>query len=157
VTTRSITGNEQRDIDWDWYAVDPQGHIGHFTGAGITPLPASVAADFDAAKSLITFFENLEPSTTFIVLGDVEQKCGIWQDVRARERYLLSFGQAARRGLFSYDIGMSKAEYFCVASPDTPLHIDYVPTEVRELLNRTRASVEFYYTWDIPASDTLNW
>jgi hypothetical protein len=154
---RSVTEIEQRDSDWDWYAVDAAGHIGHFTTAGQVPLPASVAADFDAAKTLIAFFDGLTPNTTFVVSGDLEEKCGIWESVAKRDRYLASFGNAACRGLFSHDISTSGSEYFRVASPYEPLHIDLVPVEVRILLDRTHASIEFIYSHDLTAAETFNW
>lgn len=53
---------------------------------------------------------------------------------RDKEWYLRSFAAAASRGLYSYDTDMVVAEYFLVATPETPLHLDILPIEIQQLL-----------------------
>jgi hypothetical protein len=44
-----ITTVDEVTRDWDWFAVDASGAVGHFTTAGMRKLPSSVKADNEAA------------------------------------------------------------------------------------------------------------
>lgn len=156
----AIDAIEERDRDWDWFAVDPQGKIGHFTTAGIRELPKTVKQDEEAALKLIHyFFETAQKTVAYTVRPEVQNDAGARKDESARNRYLQDFVAMASAGLFSYDTntsGPNKA-YFLVASPADPLHIDRLPTDIRELVRRTRSPFTFMSSEHIAATDTSNW
>ena len=54
----AIDNNQEFARDWDWYAVDPDGNIGHFTTAGLRPLPESVKQDLEGTEALDEHFQE---------------------------------------------------------------------------------------------------
>jgi hypothetical protein len=151
---------EERDRDWDWFAVDPEGKIGHFTTAGIRELPKTVKQDKEAALKLIHyFFETAHKAVGYTVRPEVQNDAGGWKDESARNRYLKDFVTMASAGIFSYDTYTSgpNEAYFLVATPAAPLHIDQIPPDIRELVRRTRSPFIFMNSEYIAATDTNNW
>ena len=51
-----IDDAEEFTRDWDWYAVDQDGYLGHFTSAGTRTLPKSVKNDWYAAELVARYF-----------------------------------------------------------------------------------------------------
>lgn len=118
--------------DWDWYAVDQDGHLGHFTSAGLRTLPKSVKNDREAAELIARYFFEQAPAT------------GGWS-LRAKRRKQGSedFALMATKGLFSFDTELvhgSQGRYYLVAIPETPLHINDVPENISGV-SRTAASL----------------
>jgi hypothetical protein len=155
----AISVDEQHDRDWDWYAVDHAGMIGHFTTAGIRALPKTVQCDRDATLSLIHYFDVEAPkSSPYVVRAGVETDAGGWKTNSDREQHLSSFVGMAAAGLFSYDtFTYGPDKYYLVALPSKPLHIDELPQEVSRLLARTRSTLQFQETIYIAEVDTLDW
>ena len=154
-----IDESEEFSRDWDWYAVDPAGNVGHFTTGGLRPLPASVRGDRDAAEKLIHFFEEAEPFTTWEVRGAAEQDADGWGE-GGRERFLKSFADMSSRGIFSHNTHMihgPEGAYCLVTWPSQPLALESVPEEIRVLLLRTLSPFRFGQTVHIPESATLTW
>lgn len=150
-----ISPEEERERDWDWYAVDPLGCICHFTTAGLRTLPPNVKRDREGALRLIAFFEGLPPTSRAEVSSSERVKKGL-AEARDKERFLRSFVAAASRGLYSYDTDMIVAEYFLVAAPKVPLRFDALPKEIQHLLH-VRTDRAFA---DLPVASekiTLDW
>ena len=155
----SIDESEEFSRDWDWYAVDQDGNIGHFTTAGLRPLPETVRDDRDAAEKLIQHFEEAQPSTTYEVREAAARDAGGWGSA-GRERFIHSFAEMSSRGLFSYNTQMAhgpEAAYYLVTRPHQPLTVESVPEEIRVLLMRTRAPFRFGQTEYFLESETLKW
>jgi hypothetical protein len=155
-----ISPIEESDRDWDWFAVDPAGAVGHFTTAGMRVLPKTVRQDKEAALHLIDyFFEKAPKSRPHIVRTEAEIDSGGWPDDLARSQYLKDFSTMASAGVFSYDMPTSgrKQDYFLVAYPQSPLHISELPPEIRELVMRTRSPSPFAESPYIAELDTRNW
>jgi len=156
-----ITTSEEFTRDWDWYACDQEGHIGHFTTAGLRCLPKAVKEDRAAAERVVNFFLNDASETgNFIVRPGVETDAGGWDKPGARDRYLKSFAEMARKGMFSYNTQMihgSRGGYYLVAIPEHPMHIADLPLEIARLVRRVRAPLLFANTDHIAEADTLLW
>lgn len=156
-----IEAAEEFTRDWDWYACDREGHIGHFATAGLRGLPRSVKQDRDALERVGRYLseERKEWSECSFRAG-VEADAGSWKDTVARDRYLRSFIQAARRGMFSYNTEMrrgSDAKYYLVAKPDKPLRTSDLPPDIGAVLSKTLSPISFAVREYITEAETLDW
>src|SRR5690348_7136057 len=138
---------EEFTKDWDWFAVDQNGSIGHFTSAGLHPLPKSVKDDVDALTRLTQYFsKELCPSSDFVVTDTALRHIPQPADSDSRRRFLSSFIAIAAKGIFSYNSEMTRelnSGYYLVAKPLDRLTIVDIPPNVAALLQRTRAPLTF--------------
>ncbi len=75
------------DRDWDWFVVDPEGHLGHFTTAGMRLLPESVKQDLEGLEALGEYFCDAAPCVGGArVREGIEYDCGYWKDLATKER-----------------------------------------------------------------------
>jgi hypothetical protein len=65
--------------DWDWYAVDEFGVVGHFTTAGFRKLPAVIKGDFEAGEKCIHYFDEAQVRSAYSVSGDLEKEVGAFK------------------------------------------------------------------------------
>jgi len=154
-----IPEDEQLYSDFDWFCVDNEGFIGHFTTAGFKRLPKSVAACREDLDSLMRYFKSAAPLREgHIVDSDLATHV---PDVMSRgERHLHSFVAMADKGLYSYDIESYLREnsvYFRVALPIRPLHVSELPSEISKILCGTiLETVRFREAAEIGYAATLN-
>ena len=145
---RAVIIDEQEEFtrDWDWYAVDQDGHIGHFTSAGMRALPKSVKQDRETTEIIARyFFEQAPVVGKWSVRTEAEADCGGWKE-QGFERYIGDFALMASKGLFSFDtdlIRTEKARYYLVAIPERILLVSDLPPDIRELTSRIRAPLRF--------------
>src|SRR3954467_8939522 len=92
-----IPYDEETSRDWDWFAVDSNGEVGHLTTAGFRLLPASVKADWELAEELISFFESL-PN-----IGEYQVRSEFWAS-RKQDPSLASWRKAMPPGSRTYDL-----------------------------------------------------
>jgi hypothetical protein len=155
-----IDEGEEFSRDWDWYAVDLDQQIGHFTTAGIRSLPSSVKRDRCATEAVGVYFQELARTCGYSIRTAAEADAGGWKTVAIRARYLQSFTDMAARGLFSYNTQLvynAEAKYYLVAVPECPLRLSDLPLNIRQMVSRTRASVCFGATEYISERETLRW
>jgi hypothetical protein len=73
----AIDNNHEFARNWDWYAIDPDGNIGHFKTAGLRPLPESVKQDLEGTEALDEHFqERALPIGSSLVRDGVEARSG---------------------------------------------------------------------------------
>jgi hypothetical protein len=156
-----IEAAEELTRDWDWYACDQEGHIGHFTTAGLRGLPRSVKEDRDALERVGRYLsEDRKKWSEYSIRAGVAADAGGWKNSVARDRYLRSFIQAARRGMFSYNTEMrrgSDAKYYLVAKPDQPLRMSDLPPDIGAILSKTQVPISFAIEEYITETETLDW
>jgi len=156
-----ISVSEEFTKDWDWFAVDQTGSVGHFTSAGLRALPRSVKSNVDAVVKLVQyFFNDLSPSSNFLVAKIVETHVPRPNNSESRRRFLASFVEMASKGIFSYNSDMVRGQdsgYYLVAKPLTKLKTDSLGGDIRALLERTKAPISFADSERILELDTLNW
>ncbi len=149
-----IDDDAEAAFDWDWYAVDEEGCIGHFTSAGMRELPRSVKRDREVVDLIRSyFFEQAPVIGSWSVRAKAEWDCGGWE-YQGREVYLTQFAKMASKGLFSFDTEThtNAGRYFLVAIPIRILRVTDLPADVRQLVLQTRAPLRFL---DCPYIDSL--
>jgi hypothetical protein len=125
----------QQTLDIDWFMLDKLGYIAHMASGG-GALPDSVAASVEDNKILQNYFGALKEDHEIAVT-----KVGYFID---------SFIEMGSKGLYSFDVlkpgVLSSTTYLKIVSPIEPLHIDSLPTDVRDILLRTRVDIVFAST-----------
>lgn len=159
-----IPYDEETTRDWDWFAVDCDGHVGHFTTGAFRLPPRSVKADWARAEELIALVERLpetcgsEVRPEFWKSEKAEGQTAVVADAESSERYFRSFATMARKGLFSYDTELKCPEdYFGVTAPKTPITVEALPESLRRQLCGTVSTVRFRDAFRIPEDETLGW
>jgi hypothetical protein len=119
-------------LDFEWYAVDRDGHVAFLTSAGFGPVPAAVFGSEPAYRLARDFFRSLPERCEFIAdLPDDLGRAGCWID-------------AARRGLYPYDWNARQSQplprrpYRRLAIPAAPLAFADLPAEVQGWLEAVR-------------------
>lgn len=136
-----ISEEQQMCTDFDWFALDDEGFIGHFTTAGFKRLPLSVADSAEDQLFISTYFLNTAADRCgYQVSVEFAESQTCWANQEEQSRYLRSFVGMARKGLFSFDIEtyvVPELAYFKVASPQQAVHLEDLPKEVQQILMRT--------------------
>jgi hypothetical protein len=146
-------------IDWDWYAVDEEGHVGHFTSAGMRKLPRSVKRDQEVTDRIRCYFFQQAPVIgSWSVRAEAEVDCGGWAR-QGSERYLQDFAHMASKGLFSFDTETrtEKGRYFLVAIPERILRVTELPADIGHLVLQTHAPLRFLDCAYIDSRETEAW
>src|SRR4051812_31024325 len=115
--------NDVFGLEFDWFAVDHDGHIGHFSSAGYGPIPRAALDNANAQEQLLAYFHE-QPAQT-----DAEfmiAQVGTLDDWLAM----------ARHGLFSYDYGESYGPYTLIARPARPTIIRALPASIQQFLRQ---------------------
>jgi hypothetical protein len=106
--------------EFDWLAVDREGHVGHFSTAGYGPAPLALTEHGKSQRAAFEYIKSLPKKRPVVPLkfaggGDLSD----WQDM-------------AKRGIFSFDHQDWQGPYQQMAQPlREPLRIDGLPEHVR--------------------------
>jgi hypothetical protein len=161
VVLTQIDTTDELTIDWDWYACDDGGNVGHFTSAGLRLLPHSAKLDRELTERLTRyFFHEAKDCSGYSVRTGVEADAGGWKKPGSRDRYLHDFAAMARQGLFSYNTEMRHgrdARYFLVTIPERPLRVTDLPPDIRQGVCRLHAPLLFDGADYISETNTLGW
>ena len=105
--------------EFDWFAVDADGHVGHFATAGFGPVPAVVLTRLAELRELDERVLRLPAigAATGHLSGIIDD----WLEM-------------ARRGLFAYDWKHWNGPYRRAATPSRPIALADLPPDVRELV-----------------------
>ncbi len=111
-------------VEFDWFAVDATGHVGHFSTAGYGPVPLPVLDRLDAAQTdeLWSLGERLlglpvVGQATGHLPGEIDD----WLEL-------------ARRGLFGFDWQHGSGPYRRAATPGVPVSIADLPADLQRLV-----------------------
>ncbi|NBD12294.1 hypothetical protein [Corallococcus silvisoli] len=133
-----IPEDAQQAWDLDWFAVDGEGRLAHFTSLG-RPLPESIAVSWEDLRQVQRYFRTApalggEPR---VDPGLEAREVFATQDMR--ERYLRDFRAMGERGLYAYDLEPRGRGwvYRRVILPEVPLLLEELPGPVRAIVGRT--------------------
>jgi hypothetical protein len=109
---REVKGNE-----FDWFAVDKCGYVGHFATAGYGPIPVAV---LDRLNKILELYERvLQMPVVGEATGHLPGRIESWLEM-------------ARRGLFAYDWKHWHGPYQRAATPSHPVRLVDLPADLRE-------------------------
>jgi hypothetical protein len=132
---------EQDTTDFDWFGVDEDGFVAHFTSAGYKRLPRSVSSSAEDLKLITEYFNSgVERRGGHLVDKALSNEVPEWKGEEHEGRYLKSFVAMADKGLFSFDIDTyvkPGIAYFRVAAPELPIKIGDLPADIQAILSRT--------------------
>ena len=137
-----IRPDDEPTLDLDWFALDAQGAVAHFTTGGCGGLPRSVAASREDVDRLRDFFLALPETGAAILNPNRASSLPLFRP-RAPDpaAQLRPWTATAARGLYAYDFVEDRRRrprpYAQVARPELPLHADELPAEIRAVLQRT--------------------
>src|ERR1700689_1365386 len=100
-----IEETAQLTTDFDWFGVDEEGFVAHFTSAGFKRIPTTVSESAEDLGLVTDYFRNEAPVRgPHCVDEELPALRPDWQGEQNESRYLESFVAMADRGLFSFDI-----------------------------------------------------
>jgi hypothetical protein len=108
-------------LEFDWFAVDCDGHIGHFSSAGYGPIPQAVLDQADAQEQLLAYFQEQPKQTDAELMIAPAGTLDDWLAI-------------ARQGVFSYDYGVSYGPYQLVARPVHATLISALPAHIQQMI-----------------------
>jgi hypothetical protein len=137
-----IPEEDEGRLDLDWFALDAQGAVGHFTTGGCGALPRSVAAAREDLETVRACLLALPETTTAIVNPNRSATIPLFPSVRPEPvANLRPWTATAARGMYAYDYIEDRKRrprpYLLVARPELPLTADDLPPEIRAILART--------------------
>ena len=122
--THKKRNDDLEGSEFDWFAVDRDGHVALFATAGYGPIPQAVLESVDEQRQVETYLSSIPATTQAIHIGG--------------EGDLEDWFAVARRGLYAYDWQHWNGPYGMIASPETPLHISSVPGHLQVIIGKTR-------------------
>ncbi|MCU6328543.1 hypothetical protein KSU19_12860 [Enterobacter quasiroggenkampii] len=114
--------------DLDWFLSGQDGFLAHFATGGKGPVPEEIRESIDNYELIYDYFYSLEPLTDVEV---VEYNLPYFPDEEQRSRYLKSFTEMSRKGLFSYDF--RDGEYKLISKPLYPLKFSMLPGDIKSI------------------------
>ena len=115
MSRRALKGRE-----FDWFAVDGVGHVGHFSTAGWGPVPLAILDRLDGAEA----DELWSLRGRMLVLPVLGTAAGHVPGV------IDNWLEMARRGLFAYDWKHWCGPYCRAATPSHPVDVAAIPSEL---------------------------
>jgi hypothetical protein len=106
--------------EFDWFALDREGYVGHFSSGGGHILPQIVRSYLSEQLTLDKYFMELSLSKSAQLVRTDEN----------REDWL----KMAQRGLYSFDFNHWNGPYILIAKPDKPISKSDLPTEIAKTL-----------------------
>lgn len=138
-----ISEIELEVMDIDWFAVDEDGALGHFTSGTSGLLPPSVISSKIKLEKVFSFISEL-PMTRKV---QVDDKCedivspSFWKRLsNPMEMFLECYLKMGSRELYSYDYyehDPKNYSYFRVIIPEKPLLLDELPNDIQHILGKT--------------------
>ncbi|AUG39753.1 hypothetical protein CXP47_07600 [Pseudomonas chlororaphis] len=122
--------------DLDWFACCQDGLLAHFASGGRGFVPVAIRKSVFEYEVIYDYFYSLTDGFEFEV---VERNLQEFNSAAQRDRYLQSFVEMAKRGLFSYDV--SDAGYKLIARPKGFKKFQELPDEIKNVLHVLSVSV----------------
>jgi hypothetical protein len=104
--------------EFDWFATDRDGHVGHFSTAGFGSVPRAAESTAKWNDALMDFLRRSASPREAERVGFAPPMPGEWLDI-------------ARHGLYSFDWRHWEGPYSMMAYPKEPLLIEDLPEAYR--------------------------
>ncbi len=125
-----MTEHNLQEIDLDWFWMLPSKQVLHFASGGNGFIPDHVASNLSTQDAIFEFVYGLDFQCSFIT---VDENLPVGFSLPQRQRYLESFSDFSKRGVFSFDVEDEPrfgASYRLVTMPSVSMEIRSIPAEV---------------------------
>lgn len=133
---------ELSTLDIEWYGVDKRGQIAVFCSGGEGNIPEFVCADRERVDFLIDFFGGLptvsECEICFVPPPKNPLPVQVAEEFAGRGLYYFDANDQSRS---AENISVDREYYTKAAYPKTPLTVDGLPPDIREMLESNRLQV----------------
>jgi hypothetical protein len=123
VSEKVKSAEEIAGFEYDWLAVDADGHVAQFSTAGAGYAPSEFLRNTDAHEQAIDLIRELPISTTACFAVEVKPQCEN------------SWKIAAERGLFAFDSHPNGGPYRLAGAPAAALHVSELPAAIATVAN----------------------
>jgi hypothetical protein len=125
------SAEEVRGLEYDWLAIDADGHVAFFSTAGGGLAPAEFLADTESHDEAIQLLLGLPVSTlSRFSPALASDAVNTWCLV-------------AERGLFAFDANPNGGPYHLVAAPEVPVTFESLPKQVASVACRLELNLSF--------------
>ncbi len=129
--------------DLDWFLLSNHDFIAHFATAGKGPLPEKIKQSIDDYEEIYRYFVSLKYSSEVTI---IECNLPIFTNELQRLRYLSSFVDMSRKGLFSYDYIDDK--YMLISRPVNPLTYQQLSNNVKNIIYKSQLNISSCIRWN---------
>ena len=148
-------------LDIDWFAVDCDGSLGHFTSNGTLIVPPAVREKIEFWKEITHRLLEIPESEGS---SNLHQNAETWEpwlrsaEASKRSEYYGVSEEWSNRGFFSFDCPrkLDGNPYFMVTSPRVPRPISDLQPEIKYAIGNLRFGFSFSTCELIPAKTILN-
>lgn len=157
-TNMKIPFATQEANNIDWFAVDVNNFVAHFSSFG-SQLPSNLPDTFEELKAASDYLLSL-PFTCFEIIPNptIEEYVEFKHRID-RKNYFEEFDGIAMRGLFAFDKTDPMDEenflYHQVASPGLPLNLNDLPSVIRDMLKKMKLDIDFGKAYSINIKEYL--
>lgn len=109
------------DGEFDWFGIDMNGCIIHFSSAGYGTIPLMVREKPNLHFKVAEYLTQLPKNTEAIQMGG--------------KGNLNDWLQTAQRGLFSYDFKHWSGPYAIIYRPVLPINLENLSNEIKDILS----------------------
>ena len=129
--------------EYDWLAVDSDGHVGLFSTAGGGFAPQPFLADIEAADIAIERILALAPTSAVAC------------NVVLAEGLINTWRLVGERGIFAFDSDSSGGPYKLIAKPRRPVLISELPMDIRVVASRVSFAALRFFGSTVIAAEQL--
>lgn len=152
----ALTREDLTTLDIDWFAIDPNGLLAHFTSNGTLAVPEPAVRSKEGLDFVYEWMIQLPRSLDSYKICTRAKEYDPYLR-RASSKQIASYFEAsiewAERGFFTFNIcnygGAPSTPYFLTAIPHKPLHKREVPAEVVEIIEAIEIRSHVNKTFEI--------
>jgi hypothetical protein len=156
-----ISAIDQEVSDYDWFAIDSKGNIGHFASNGGI-LPESIAASAEDLQLIVDHFKSSQARTGFRLAPTFSYPPDI-KSAEQKKIFVSSFVAYSECGLYSFDRyepnyrgDLSKQNYIPVSQPNNPILVNQLPETIQIILSKVICNCNFHFAKTIDLAEFQN-
>ena len=156
-----ISEIDQEVNDYDWFAIDSQGNIGHFASNGGI-LPESIATSAEDLQLLVEYFKLSKVKTGFRLAPTFSYPPDI-KSTEQKENFVSGFTSYSDCGLYSFDRyepnyrrDLSRQNYIPISQPNKPISVNQLPETIQIVLSKVICNCNFHFAETIDLAQFQN-
>ncbi len=148
----------QSTTDIDWFAIDINGFVGHFSSQG-SCIPENLPDSIEEVNAISQFMFELPFECEEIIPNPRIEDYVQFESRIGRKTYFEEFDEVVMRRLFAFDktepIDSDDHRFHLAASPGNPMVVDELPNKISEALKKMKFDMDFQKDYSVDVSEYL--